>query len=179
MRSARWSEPSLLRAVSADLANWQPEEQQGRLCLTLGPGVEVWVEARRQRLFMANLWRCEFSCAGPLAERAEGRVRAHQPGWWRRQPVRFTGRGAMASALARHLNHFPNLRQTLAELDYRQFELRMEGGAWRCVIEPWAASEVACRLPPLRRYLRLTPHQRMLLLSVLKMVAEAMARFPR
>ncbi|MCS5959803.1 DUF3156 family protein [Klebsiella pneumoniae subsp. pneumoniae] len=38
--------------------------------------------------------------------------------------------------------------------------------AGAAAIEPWAASEVVCKMPPLRRYLRLEAQQRMLLLSV-------------
>ncbi|MCL7868636.1 DUF3156 family protein, partial [Klebsiella pneumoniae] len=46
-----------------------------------------------------------------------------------------------------------------------------------CSIEPWAASEVVCKMPPLRRYLRLEAQQRMLLLSVLAMVNQAVSQW--
>ncbi|EEA0163133.1 DUF3156 family protein, partial [Salmonella enterica subsp. enterica serovar Typhi] len=36
------------------------------------------------------------------------------------------------------------------------------------------ASEVVCKMPPLRRYLRLERHQRVLLLSVINMINQAM-----
>lgn len=79
--------------------------------------------------------------------------------------------------LINFLNSFATLRQTLAELDYRRFYLHLEKGRWSCEIEPLGASEVVCHLPPVRRYLRLLPQQRMLLLSVLSMLNEAMDRF--
>ncbi|PLM76002.1 DUF3156 domain-containing protein, partial [Klebsiella pneumoniae] len=52
-----------------------------------------------------------------------------------------------------------------------------DSSGWRCSIEPWAASEVVCKMPPLRRYLRLEAQQRMLLLSVLAMVNQAVRQW--
>ncbi len=49
-----------------------------------------------------------------------GNIRAHQSGWWKRQPIRFIG-GKGSEELAGYLNGFPNLQQTLSELDYRRF----------------------------------------------------------
>jgi hypothetical protein len=82
-----------------------------------------------------------------------------------------------AADLARYLNRFPRLQQTLSELDYRRFSLTLDNQRWRCCIEPWAASEVVCKMPPLRRYLRLEKHQRMLLLSVMNMLHQAIGQW--
>ncbi|EJU5353255.1 DUF3156 family protein, partial [Salmonella enterica] len=41
-------------------------------------------------------------------------------------------------------------------------------------IELWAASEVVCKMPPLRRYLRLERRQRILLLSVINMINQVL-----
>ncbi|MBR7437257.1 DUF3156 family protein, partial [Klebsiella pneumoniae] len=54
-----------------------------------------------------------------------------------------------------------------------------DGKGWRCSIEPWAVSEVVCTMPPLRRYLRLEAQQRMLLLSVLAMINQAVSQWMR
>ncbi len=74
---------------------------------------------RQKRLFMASIHSCEFVVeAGDPAVR--GNIRAHQSGWWKRQPIRFIG-GKDSAELAGYLNGFPNLQQTLSELDYRRF----------------------------------------------------------
>ncbi|MCD3127177.1 DUF3156 family protein, partial [Salmonella enterica subsp. enterica serovar Enteritidis] len=78
------------------------------------------------------------------------------------------------SGLINYLNCFPNLQQALSELDYRRFTLVLHHKEWYCGIELWAASEVVCKMPPLRRYLRLERHQRVLLLSVINMINQAM-----
>lgn len=51
---------------------------------------------------------------------ARGKIRAHQSGWLKRLPIRFIGNKESAE-LAGYLNGFPNLQQTLSELDYRRF----------------------------------------------------------
>lgn len=146
--------------------------------LRLSPALTVSVTERQKRLFMASIQSCEFAIEGALAMPFRGQLTARQPGWLKRQPVIFTAaRSGNTAPLARHFNRFPALRQTLSELDYRRFTFQIANGRWRCVIEPWAASEVFCRLPPLRRYLRLERHQRMLLLSVMQMINEALIRF--
>lgn len=87
--------------------------------------------------------------------------------------VIFTGSKSTAG-LINYLNRFPNLQQALSELDYRRFTLVLHHKEWYCSIELWAASEVVCKMPPLRRYLRLERHQRVLLLSVINMINQAM-----
>lgn len=57
--------------------------------------------------------------------------------------------------------------------------MTFDDSGWRCGIEPWAASEVVCKMPPLRRYLRLEAQQRMLLLSVLAMINQAVSQWMR
>ncbi|MDI4702277.1 DUF3156 family protein, partial [Salmonella enterica subsp. enterica serovar Cerro] len=90
-----------------------------------------------------------------------------------RYPVIFTGSKSTAGLIS-YLNRFPNLQQALSELDYRRFTLVLHHKEWYCGIELWAASEVVCKMPPLRRYLRLERHQRVLLLSVINMINQAM-----
>ncbi|MGK6283812.1 DUF3156 family protein, partial [Klebsiella pneumoniae] len=136
----------------------------------------VTFSVRQKRLFMASIHSCEFVVEGPVTRPVRGNIRAHQSGWWKRQPIRFIG-GKGSEELAGYLNGFPNLQQTLSELDYRRFSLTFDSSGWRCSIEPWAASEVVCKMPPLRRYLRLEAQQRMLLLSVLAMVNQAVSQW--
>ncbi|MEQ4530641.1 MAG: DUF3156 family protein [Mixta sp.] len=178
MSCARWSDAALLNAVERDLTGWPLIRAARQISLKLSSEVGVQVKVKEKRLFMAAIQSCEFTVSGRCALGQSIRLTARQPGWLRRQPVRFCVSGHPAHPLAAHFNQFNSLRQTVSELDYRRFELVVTPGRWRCAVEPWTASEVICRLPPLRRYLRLEPHQRMLLLSTLHMVAQAMRRLP-
>ncbi|MBF7855511.1 DUF3156 family protein, partial [Klebsiella pneumoniae] len=144
--------------------------------LRLNDATAVTFSVRQKRLFMASIHSCEFVVEGPVTRPARGKIRAHQSGWLKRLPIRFIGSKESAE-LAGYLNGFPNLQQTLSELDYRRFSLTFDDSGWRCGIEPWAASEVVCKMPPLRRYLKLEAQQRMLLLSVLAMVNQAVRQW--
>ncbi|MEL0554516.1 uncharacterized protein DUF3156 [Raoultella sp. BIGb0399] len=163
----------LMNAVQRDLAGWPGEKLSERSAvLHLNASTDVTVSVRQKRLFMASIHSCEFVVEGPVSRPAQGKIRAHQSGWLKRQPVTFRG-SKTAAELARYLNGFPRLQQTLSELDYRRFTFTLDDQRWRCCIEPWAASEVVCKMPPLRRYLRLEKQQRMLLLSVMSMMHQA------
>ncbi|BBV77724.1 hypothetical protein STW0522RAO56_37780 [Raoultella planticola] len=167
----------LMNAVQRDLAGWDSEKLSERSAvLHLNATTDVTFSVRQKRLFMASIHSCEFVVEGPVTRPAEGNIRAHQSGWLKRQPVTFRA-AKPAADLARYLNLFPRLQQTLSELDYRRFSLTIDNQRWRCCIEPWAASEVVCKMPPLRRYLRLEKHQRMLLLSVMNMLHQAIGQW--
>lgn len=187
MSSVPWFETPLMNAVQRDLAGWPSEKLSERSALLrLNDATAVTFSVRQKRLFMASIHSCEFVVEGPVTRPVSGNIRAHQSGWWKRQPIRFIG-GKGSAELAGYLNGFPNLQQTLSELDYRRFSLTFDSSGsltfdssgWRCSIEPWAASEVVCKMPPLRRYLRLEAQQRMLLLSVLAMVNQAVSQWMR
>ena len=169
MSSVPWFETPLMNAVQRDLAGWPSEKLSERSALLrLNDATAVTFSVRQKRLFMASIHSCEFVVEGPVTRPVRGNIRAHQSG--------FIG-GKDSAELACYLNGFPNLQQTLSELDYRRFSLTFDSSGWRCSIEPWAASEVVCKMPPLRRYLRLEAQQRMLLLSVLAMVNQAVRQW--
>jgi len=163
----------MLTALARDLAGWPLSQQNDGFQLQLDAKQQVMIGLRTRRLFMASIISSHFSCRGEAPLTTPCRIEVHQPGWLRRRPVRFRSRQPAGQMLAAWLNGFPQLRQTLAELDYRALSLTIDQHGWCCVIEPWAASEVICRMPPLRRYLRLEQTQRVLLLSSLKMLNEA------
>ena len=177
MSSVPWFETPLMNAVQRDLAGWPSEKLSERSALLrLNDATAVTFSVRQKRLFMASIHSCEFVVEGPVTRPARGKIRAHQSGWLKRLPIRFIGSKESAE-LAGYLNGFPNLQQTLSELDYRRFSLTFDSSGWRCSIEPWAASEVVCKMPPLRRYLKLEAQQRMLLLSVLAMINQAISQW--
>ncbi|WP_165699603.1 DUF3156 family protein [Chimaeribacter californicus] len=168
---------ALLRRLSHDLGGW-PVTAQGpqAMRLHLDEQLHITIMTRRRRLFMGEINSARFVAEGECCWQETLKVQAHQPGWLQRRPVTFHAPSSPSGAqpLLAFLAAYPVLAQTLGELDYRHFSLSLAAGRWRCEIEPYAASDVVCRLPPLRRYLRLPPRQRMLLLSVLRMVAQLM-----
>ena len=74
------------------------------------------------------------------------------------------------------LRRYPQIAETLEQLDFRRIQLTVAAGHWRLEIEHFAASEVVSRLPAGRRYLRLEPEQRRLLLSSLLMIGQLMEK---
>lgn len=166
----------ILNAIARDLAGWPLTAIDKGYRLQLNEQLQVEIKIHSKRLFMASVLSSRFSCYGLFNQTRTDicRIEVHQPGWLRRKPVEFRSRHSKGQAVAAHLNLFDNLRNTLSELDYRRIELTLDHQGWRCTIEPWAASEVICRMPPIRRYLRLDKNQRMILLSTLNMVSEAM-----
>ncbi len=116
-----WFETPLMNAVQRDLAGWPSEKLSERSALLrLNDATAVTLSVRQKRLFMASIHSCEFVVEGPVTRPVRGNIRAHQSGWWKRQPIRFIG-GKDSAELAGYLNGFPNLQQTLSELDYRRF----------------------------------------------------------
>ncbi len=147
MSSVPWFETPLMNAVQRDLAGWPSEKLSERSALLrLNDATAVTFSVRQKRLFMASIHSCEFVVEGPVTRPVRGNIRAHQSGWWKRQPIRFIG-GKGSEELAGYLNGFPNLQQTLSELDYRRFSLTFDSSGWRCSIEPWPPAKwsVKCR----------------------------------
>ncbi|MBK0097437.1 DUF3156 family protein [Erwinia sp. S63] len=164
----------ILNAIARDLAGWPLTGINNGYYLQLNDQLQIEIKLHSKRLFMASVHSCRFSCSGMHSSSEAYHIQIHQPGWLRRQAVEFRSRKMAGKAIAAHLNRFANLRQTLSELHYRRIELSFDTKGWHCTIEPWAASEVICRMPPLRRYLRLEKQQRMLLLSSLNMINEVL-----
>ncbi len=136
MSSVPRFETPLMNAVQRDLAGWPSEKLSERSALLrLNDAIAVTFSVRQKRLFMASIHSCEFVVEGPVTRPARGKIRAHQSGWLKRLPIRFIGNKESAE-LAGYLNGFPNLQQTLSELDYRRFSLTFDDSGWRCGIEP-------------------------------------------
>ena len=78
----------LMNAVQRDLAGWDSEKLSERSAvLHLNATTDVTFSVRQKRLFMASIHSCEFVVEGPVTRPAQGSIRAHQSGWWKRQPL--------------------------------------------------------------------------------------------
>lgn len=149
---------------------------QLRFSLPQGPVIEVAEQV--QSLFLAHIVTHRF--------RLQGRTRFTEPlvlnivtgGWLRRNGVlyRSKARHDGARQLIAALQKYPQIGQTLEQLDFRRATLTIKEGSWQLDIEHFAASEVVCRVPASRRYLRLEAEQRRLLLSSFLMIGQLMEK---
>ncbi len=161
-----------MNAVQRDLAGWDGKAQRAQRVLHLNATTDVTFSVRQKRLFgqHSQLRICRRGRSpGPL--RGEF---AHQSGW---QTPAGDLSGGKTGCRPRSLPQpFSAFTATLSELDYRRFSLTIDNQRWRCCIEPWAASEVVCKMPP-PPLSAPRKHQRMLLLSVMNMLHQAIGQW--
>lgn len=127
---------------------------------------------------MAHIVSHRFRLQGPCAMQLPLTLDVVTGGWLRRRGVRYLlrQRHAAAQRVLDGLQRYPQIGETLAQLDFRRVRLTVNDGRWQVEIEHFAASEVVSRLPAGRRYLRLDAEQRRLLLSSLLMIGQLMEK---
>ncbi|MBP1130542.1 hypothetical protein JOE25_002101 [Serratia sp. PL17] len=147
-----------------------------RLTLPQGPVIDI--SEQVSALFMAHIVSHRFLLQGDCTLKAPLTLRITAGGWLRRRGVVYRTRreDAVAQQVIAALQRYPQIGQTLEQLDFRRIQLTAVAGRWRLEIEHFAASEVVSRLPAGRRYLRLEPEQRRLLLSSLLMMGQLMEK---
>lgn len=147
-----------------------------RLTLPQGPVIDI--NEQVSALFMAHIVSQRFCLQGACSQKEPLTLRINAGGWLRRRGVvyRATRDDAVAQRMIAALRGYPQIAETLEQLDFRRIQLTVVAGHWRLEIEHFAASEVVSRLPAGRRYLRLEPEQRRLLLSSLLMIGQLMEK---
>lgn len=150
----------------------------GLLRLTLPQGPQIEIGEQVQGLFMAHIVSHRFRLQGACAMQLPLTLDVVTGGWLRRRGVRYLlrQRHAAAQQVLDGLQCYPQIGETLAQLDFRRVRLTVKDGRWQVEIEHFAASEVVSRLPAGRRYLRLDAEQRRLLLSSLLMIGQLMEK---
>lgn len=148
------------------------------LRLTLPQGQVIDISERVSALFMAHIVSHRFSVQGECSLAEPLTLRINAGGWLQRRGVvyRATRDDAVAQRVVAALRRYPQIAQTLEQLDFRRIQLTVAASRWQLEIEHFAASEVVSRLPAGRRYLRLEPEQRRLLLSSLLMIGQLMEK---
>ncbi len=148
------------------------------LRLTLAQGPVIDISEQVSTLFMAHIVSHRFQLQGNCTLKEPLTLCITAGGWLRRNGVvyRAARNDAAAAQVMAAFQRYPQVGQTLAQLDFRRIQLTLVAGHWRLEIEHFAASEVVSRLPAGRRYLRLEPEQRRLLLSSLLMIGQLMER---
>ncbi|HEI8866700.1 DUF3156 family protein [Serratia sp. AKBS12] len=150
----------------------------GALTLRLPQGPVITVRERPQSLFLAHIVSHRFSLNGGTALTDALTLTIGVGGWLRRGAVRYrlVHAGSGGQRLLAALQRYPQIGEALAQLDFRHAALTLRDGHWQLELEHFAASEVVSRLPAGRRYLRLLPEQRRLLLSVCLMFSQLMEK---
>lgn len=138
-------------------------------------GLQVEVRERVESQFMLQVVTTEFSARLPAGADtiADGPVRLEllHRGLIRRTGLRWRvrqGDPARLAGLLGVLDSDPRLQAILLPLDFKRLELRAAQDGWQVLIEPFGASEVICRMPRYRRYIRLSEQQAGLLYQALE-----------
>ncbi|MDH4655609.1 MULTISPECIES: DUF3156 family protein [unclassified Pseudomonas] len=129
------------------------------------------VRERVQAQFLMHLVLTEFVLQVPSTGVGPVRIELSHRGAIRRQGVTCNVRAGDARALGELLGRLESdqvLRAALMPLDFKRLVIEREGRQWRVRLEHMGASEVVNRMPGFRRYIRLVPEQRQLLLQALR-----------
>lgn len=147
-----------------------------QLRLSLKQGLDIDICEQAQGLFMAHIVSHSFYVSGECSWSEPLTLEAIAQGWVQKRGVQFRCRRIHAGTarLLAALDRYPQIADTLTNLDFRRARLMVAAGRWSFAIEHFAASEVVSRIPAGRRYLRLERAQRQLLFSALLMMGQLM-----
>lgn len=163
-----WANPSpaghlpgvLLSRLQHDLHGLEFQalsDTQGRF-RALDRQLEFHVQEHVQPQFLMHVVTAEFVYRVPRSAPGNQRLVIRHRGSWRRE-------GIALHPPAPRLSNDPALVQALLPLDFTRCELVQDSLGWQCRLTHYGASEVVCRFPPLRRYVRLSTTQRDALLA--------------
>lgn len=97
-------------------------------------------------------------------------------GWVKYSGIRMLCKGnqQIKLSLCALIDLHPEFKVELSKLDFTKATLLIRGLKWQYTVQHYAASEVVGRMPPVRRYVQLTPQQRQYLLNNLLMMQQLM-----
>ncbi|MHA6196152.1 DUF3156 family protein [Pseudomonas wadenswilerensis] len=144
--------------------------EPGRARFSLAGGVEFEVRERTESQLLMHIVVCEFRLQCSAASEGAATLELHHTGAIRRSGLGWKQKGGEAGLLEsvrQRLEQDATLCQALMPLDFKRLRLERAEGQWTVVLEHMGGSEVVNRMPAFRRYIRLDPQQRELLLTVL------------
>lgn len=144
--------------------------EPGRARFALAGGLEFEVRERAESQLLMHLVLCEFRLHCAASSEGSARLEVHHRGAIRRTGLGWKQRGGEAGLLdniRRRVEQDTRLQQALMPLDFKRLRLERSGGQWTVVLEHMGGSEVVNRMPAFRRYIRISPQQRDLLLTAL------------
>ncbi|WP_110973080.1 DUF3156 family protein [Pseudomonas huaxiensis] len=142
----------------------------GRARFALAGGLEFEVRERAEAQLLMHLVLCEFRLQCRASSEGTVRLDAHHRGAIRRTGIGWKQKGGeagLADRIRQRLEQDPILYQALMPLDFKRLRLERAEGQWTVTLEHMGGSEVVNRMPAFRRYIRISPQQRDLLLTAL------------
>lgn len=144
--------------------------EAGRARFALAGGLEFEVRERTESQLLMHLVLCEFRLECDAVSQGTARLEAHHRGAIRRTGIGWKQKGGeagLAQKIHQRLEQDPTLYQALMPLDFKRLRLERGEGRWAVTLEHMGGSEVVNRMPAFRRYIRISPQQRDLLLTAL------------
>lgn len=144
--------------------------EPGRARFSLAGGVEFEVRERTESQLLMHIVVCEFRLQCSAASEGTATLELHHTGAIRRSGLGWKQKGGEAGlmhGLRQRLEQDQSLYQALMPLDFKRLRLERAEGQWTVVLEHMGGSEVVNRMPAFRRYIRVDPQQRELLLAAL------------
>lgn len=129
------------------------------------------VEEEVERHFLMRITMARFTCPVPGSAPGSQRLLLRHTG-------RFRRTGIECVPAAPHISGDTALQAALLPLDFTRCQLLQDEAGWRCQLVHYAASEVAGRLPPLRRYIRLHAAQQQALLDAFAALCRLLTAAP-
>jgi len=144
--------------------------EPGRARFTLAGGVAFEVCERTESQLLMHIVVCEFRLVCSARSEGVASLALHHTGAIRRAGLGWKQKGGEAGLLERlrqRLEQDRTLYDALMPLDFKRLRLERAEGQWTVVLEHMGGSEVVNRMPAFRRYIRIDPQQRALLLTAL------------
>ena len=144
----------LLQRLQTDLGRleFRPESDSEARIRDDACGLEFQVREHVEAHFMMYVVTTEFSYRVPGSPPGDRRVELRHRGNWRREGVECVPAGSQ-------LPIDRDLEQAMLPLDFTRFELIQDASGWLCRFTHYGASEVVYRVPPIRRYIRMSTAQ--------------------
>lgn len=144
--------------------------EPARARFALAGGLEFDVQERAESQLLMHLVLCEFRLHCTARSEGAARLEAHHRGAIRRTGIGWKQKGGEAGlgeTIRQRIEQDPTLYQALMPLDFKRLCLERSEGRWTVTLEHMGGSEVVNRMPAFRRYIRISPPQRDLLLTAL------------
>ena len=178
-------------------AGYRPGVTLGHLLRNLGPldidsteagcaqlrcpaqGWQAEVRECTESHLLMHVVTCEFRLSVPALEEVSVQVELRHTGALRRNGVACVYRGGDKACFAKVRDHIGNDEALLSELmplDFKRLTVECREGQWNVALEHMGGSEVVNRMPAFRRYIQVSPQQRVHLLGCLARFVESLQR---
>ncbi len=151
----------LLSRLRHDMGTLECEPRSDGLVLFRAGDIEFLAQERVEPHFLMHEVSTQFIFHVPGSAPGDRHLQIRHRGSWKRTGIECIPPDARLEADA-------SLTEALLPLDFTHCELAQDAQGWQCRLTHFGASEVVYRMPPLRRYVRLSAGQRDALLATFR-----------